>query len=227
MERTVMKDLFKRRSRWYDLLKSISNYDSVDIKTVQGSLGWKTSSFYKYWFDLIKAGFIEQKEEKRYRITSVGKEILNERTHVTTRPKYNNSRVVEDGITFDSKAEYKRYKELKLLQATGEVIEIEVHPTYLLQHGYRKCPKCKNVQQHISGSRLKRDHICRICGEDKIPLFKEITYTADFRVVYQDGTEEIEDVKGSKKMMTEAFLLKKKLFEWAYKDKTLKIVVMR
>ena len=38
------------------------------------------------------------------------------------RSKYNAIKTVVDGITFDSKKESKRYMDLKLLQAAGEVL---------------------------------------------------------------------------------------------------------
>lgn len=44
--------------------------------------------------------------------------------------KYKNVRVKEDGITFDSKAEAKRYKQLKLMQMMGQICDLKVHPRY-------------------------------------------------------------------------------------------------
>jgi hypothetical protein len=46
--------------------------------------------------------------------------------------KYHNSHVVEDGITFDSKAEARRYQELRLMLAAGLITALEVHPYYPL-----------------------------------------------------------------------------------------------
>lgn len=46
--------------------------------------------------------------------------------------KYRNSHVVVDGTTFDSKAEARRYQELKLMQAAGEITDLEAHPCYPL-----------------------------------------------------------------------------------------------
>ncbi len=44
------------------------------------------------------------------------------------------SRKVEiDGIMFDSLAESKRYRDLAVLQAAGEVFNLEVHPKYRLE----------------------------------------------------------------------------------------------
>lgn len=46
--------------------------------------------------------------------------------------KYRNKRVSVDGILFDSKAEAKRYGELKILQSAGEIHGLEVHKRYSL-----------------------------------------------------------------------------------------------
>lgn len=50
---------------------------------------------------------------------------------------------------------------------------------------------------------------------------RSITYVADFIVDNNDGTTDIIDIKG---METQVFKIKKKLFEYKYPDKTLKII---
>ncbi|GAK05208.1 hypothetical protein JCM19037_3686 [Geomicrobium sp. JCM 19037] len=50
---------------------------------------------------------------------------------------------------------------------------------------------------------------------------RAIKYKADFKVYHIDGSVEIVDVKG---METEAFKLKRKMFEKQYPDLSLKIV---
>lgn len=44
--------------------------------------------------------------------------------------KYNNTKVKDDGYTFDSKAEHNRYKELKLMRSVGEICNLVVHPRW-------------------------------------------------------------------------------------------------
>ncbi len=51
---------------------------------------------------------------------------------LTRRNKYGNQRVVVDGITFASKAEAKRYGELKLLERAGEILNLELQPKFAL-----------------------------------------------------------------------------------------------
>ncbi|MEN6396766.1 MAG: DUF1064 domain-containing protein [Methanoregula sp.] len=114
--------------------------------------------------------------------------------------------------TFPSKAEAARYLQLKCLQKAGIVKEIEIQPVFELQPAYRKC--CGEFQP-VDQPRGKNH--CPYCG-GKVPVTKAITYTADFRVTYSDGHQEIEDVKG---METEIFKLKRKMFEYKYPELTL------
>ena len=138
--------------------------------------------------------------------------------------KYRNKPVTYDGYKFDSEAEGYRYLTLKSLKKAGLISELEVHPEYPLQSAFRKCMSCNNIQDHVPNSRLKKDITCERCG-GKTVFFDAITYIADFRVVYTDNIEEIEDVKGSMSIITDVFAMKRKMFEWIYRDKKLKIVI--
>lgn len=46
------------------------------------------------------------------------------------RNKFNAVKVEADGYTFDSKAEHRRYCELKLLERAGEIDRLTVHPRW-------------------------------------------------------------------------------------------------
>lgn len=54
-------------------------------------------------------------------------------TPAKRRPKYGNTKTVVDGITFDSKKEAKRYGELKLLVAAGEITNLTLQPKFILE----------------------------------------------------------------------------------------------
>lgn len=58
-----------------------------------------------------------------------------------SRTKYRNTSVTHDGFRFDSKAELKRYQELKWLEQAGAISGLERQKEYLLipaQKGERK-----------------------------------------------------------------------------------------
>jgi len=51
---------------------------------------------------------------------------------IPRRHKYGAKKVKLDGYTFDSKAEAKRYEELKLMEKAGRITDLEVHPVYCI-----------------------------------------------------------------------------------------------
>ena len=99
-----------------------------------------------------------------------------------SRSKYGNHKVVTDDGTFDSEKEYRRYRELKILEAIGQVSDIKRQVEYELIPNQR--------DEH--GKLIER----------------KVTYKADF--VYKDetGSEIVEDVKGFK---TKEYILKRKM----------------
>ena len=82
--------------------------------------------------------------------------------------KYNNKKIVADGITFDSKEEYRYYELLKEKKAQGLIVNFELQPKYLLQPAFK-----------YSGKTIRAIH-----------------YIADFLIYHLDGTEEVIDIKG-------------------------------
>lgn len=102
--------------------------------------------------------------------------------------KYRNKKVTIDGITFDSIKEGKRYQELKLLERAKDISGLKLQPQFELQPSFKKNGK----------------------------TYKRITYKADF--MYFDNRLNktiVEDVKGFK---TDIYKLKKKIFEYNFKN---------
>lgn len=100
-----------------------------------------------------------------------------------SRSKYGNIRFQMDGFSFDSKAEARRYAELKILLRQNKIRDLELQKEYELVPAYRDA---------ITGK-----------------MIRPVYYKADF--VYYDIENEktvIEDVKGYK---TDAYKIKKKL----------------
>ena len=114
------------------------------------------------------------------------------------RGKYNARKTKIDGYTFDSKAEARRYPQLMLLLAAGEIRQLRVHPRFRLIDGFRD-----------------RD------GN----VVRPIDYSADFD--YREGDQwVVEDVKGKTAPLTAVFAIKRKLFLRRYQDIDFRIVRM-
>ena len=52
--------------------------------------------------------------------------------------KYRNKKVIVEDYVFDSIAESRRYKELKLLLKAGEISDLKLQPRFLLQDSFKK-----------------------------------------------------------------------------------------
>jgi len=61
-------------------------------------------------------------------------------TKLSQPNKYHNVKTIVDGITFDSKAEARRYGELVLLKRAGEIRWFNLQPSFLLTGGVRYRP---------------------------------------------------------------------------------------
>ena len=107
--------------------------------------------------------------------------------------KYNNKKVAIDGITFDSKDEALYYEVLKNMKSNGLIKDFELQPKYLLQEGFVKNEK----------------------------KYRAINYIADFRVINNDSSSYIVDIKG---MLTTEFKIKMKLFNYKYPDIELRLI---
>jgi len=106
--------------------------------------------------------------------------------------RYDNvKKIEEDGIRFDSKREYLRYKDLKLLERAGEIGTIKVHPSFDIIIG--GIPIMVSSNQHNKWDR-------------------QLRYEADF--IYFDkklGKRIIEDVKMQSGHRTGIYKLKRAL----------------
>lgn len=107
--------------------------------------------------------------------------------------KYRNKKTIIDGIKFDSIAEGRRYKELKLLEKGKYITDLELQPKFELQAKF---------------TNAKGEHV------------RAITYKADFSYI-ENGKIIVEDVKG---VITKEFAIKKKLFEYKYKDVEFRLI---
>lgn len=110
------------------------------------------------------------------------------------RNKYHNKKINVNGITYDSKKEYRRHQELSLLERVGTIQDLERQVKYvLIPAQYETYARYGKKGQRIKdGRRL---------------LEKECSYIADF-VYIEDGKPVIEDAKGFK---TKDYIIKRKM----------------
>ncbi len=73
--------------------------------------------------------------------------------------KYRNVPTVVDGVTFSSKAEARRYGELKLLQRAGQIAALELQPKFTLTvNGVKVCKYIGDFAYiEVNGSRVVED----------------------------------------------------------------------
>ena len=96
--------------------------------------------------------------------------------------KYSNIITMVDGIKFHSKAEAKRYSELKLLEKAKAITNLKLQPRYTLQEKFTK-----------NGTN-----------------YRKIEYIGDFEYI-ENGITIIEDVKSLATAQDKYFGLKKKM----------------
>lgn len=117
--------------------------------------------------------------------------------------KLNAHKVEYDGQKFDSKKEYIRWTELKLLERSGHISDLQRQVKFVLipaqYETYERYGK--------KGQRLK---------DGQRLLEKECVYIADF-VYIENGKKVVEDAKGCKEGITyQYFVLKRKLMLWIH-----------
>ena len=106
--------------------------------------------------------------------------------------KYRNVKLSVDGEVFDSLKEFRRWRELKILEKAGEISELRRQVPFELLPVQREPDKIGPRGGRKPGRVIER----------------EAVYIADFVYKDADGREVIEDCKG---MRTKDYILKRKL----------------
>ena len=118
--------------------------------------------------------------------------------------KYNNRKIIVDGITFDSKKEAARYKELKTLERAGIIQDLQRQVKYVL------IP----AQYEPSGEIYTKGKEKGKPKKGKL-IERECAYYADF-VYTENGKTVVEDTKGVK---TPEYIIKRKLMLYVHNIK--------
>lgn len=115
------------------------------------------------------------------------------------KSKYHSKKINRNGITYDSKKEYRRHSELLLLEKAGAITDLQTQVKFVL------IPAQYETFERYGkkGQRLKDGQRC---------IEKECSYIADF-VYMQDGKKVVEDTKGFR---TKDYIIKRKLMMWVH-----------
>ncbi len=106
--------------------------------------------------------------------------------------KYGNSKIVHNGLTFDSVLEYNRYCDLKILEGRGKIKDLKRQVKFVLIPAQRKA-----------------DEVGRRGGKKRGKIIeRECSYYADFVYTDLDGKTVVEDTKG---VRTPEYIIKRKL----------------
>lgn len=116
------------------------------------------------------------------------------------KSKYHSRKITRDGITFDSIREYRRFRDLSLLEKAGEITDLK------RQVEYELIPA--QYEEIITGEVYKRGALKGQPKIKKICLEKPCKYIADFVYTDQKGETIVEDSKGFE---TKDFIIKRKL----------------
>lgn len=115
--------------------------------------------------------------------------------------KYNSRKVVTAEGVFDSDREYRRWRDLCLLERAGKISNLQRQVKFVL------IPTQYETYERYSPKTGKRLKDGRRCVE------KECFYLADFVYYDANGNKVVEDAKGCR---TEAYILKRKLMLWVH-----------
>lgn len=109
--------------------------------------------------------------------------------------KFHSKKITVDGITFDSKKEYRRYCELALLEKAGQIQNLELQKVFeLIPAQYENVSREDYIKS--KGKKTKGKCVERSCN-----------YKADFCYI-ENGKIVVEDTKGFR---TKDYIIKRKL----------------
>ena len=113
--------------------------------------------------------------------------------------KYHNSAVIVDGVSFQSRKEARRWRELKLMESAGMI------------HGLTRQKKFVLIP-----AQREPDTVGKRGGKHKGKLIeREVAYYADYSYYDKEGNEIVEDVK-SPATRTKDYILKRKMMMYVH-----------
>lgn len=116
--------------------------------------------------------------------------------------KYRSKKVKVDGISFHSKKEATRYKELKQLERAGEISDLRLQVKYVLIPAQREWTDEKYTKGRKKG-----------CLKPGKVVERECVYIADFVYTVPGQGVIVEDTKGFR---TKEYIIKRKLMLYVH-----------
>ena len=130
-----------------------------------------------------------------------GKLVISGANNPRRQNKYGNTKVEIDGHNFDSKAESRRYLELKLLEKAGKIMNLWLQPKFELVPKTKK----RRAVTYVADF-MYREHCGNTCpppcGRDNCGI----------------GVTVVEDVKSEATAKDKAYVIKRNLFEYQNPD---------
>lgn len=125
------------------------------------------------------------------------------------RNKYGNRKCQWNGLTFDSKHEMERYKDLYFLQKAGDIKNLRTQVAFML------IPEQRETSHELYKAGPHK-------GEKKPGklLERKCEYIADFVYLDKSGELVVEDAKG---MHTKEYLIKRKLMLYMHKIRVVEV----
>ena len=125
------------------------------------------------------------------------------------RKKYGNRNCQWNGLTFDSRHEMERYKDLYFLQKAGDIKNLRTQVAFML------IPEQRETSHELYKAGPHK-------GEKKPGklLERKCEYIADFVYLDNNGELVVEDAKG---MHTKEYLIKRKLMLYMHKIKIVEV----
>lgn len=115
------------------------------------------------------------------------------------RSKYHSRKITRDGMTFDSLKEYRKFRELLLLEKAGEITDLKRQVEFeLIPAQYEEIP---TGEVYKRGEQKGQPKMKRVCLE------LSVKYIADF-VYKENGKTIVVDTKGFR---TKDYILKRKM----------------
>lgn len=115
------------------------------------------------------------------------------------KSKYHSRKITRDGMTFDSIKEYRRFRELRLLEKAGAIHDLKTQVKFeLIPAQYEEIPTGK---YYVRGERKGQPKMKRVCIEESVCYYADFVYT-------ENGNQVVEDAKGFR---TAEYKIKKKM----------------